>query len=190
MNDARVHLLLNHIPVIGALFGIAVLLGGIVKQSSELKKAGFVIFVGIALIAVPVFRSGHPAEEIVEDMPGVSERVIETHEDAAKKAMIAVEITGILALISLAASRGSQNTPGSLVALLLAASLATGGLMAKTASLGGKIRHTEIRTGFKSDEKNEEKEKYGHNQKKHKEKGKHEEPENPEMEKLEHGERK
>ncbi len=54
MNYAHVHLLLNHLPVVGALFGLLLLVVAILHNSGELKKAGLWIFVILALISIPI----------------------------------------------------------------------------------------------------------------------------------------
>ncbi|MCI0564610.1 MAG: hypothetical protein MN733_39585, partial [Nitrososphaera sp.] len=69
MNLAHVHLLLNHFPVIGTVFGFLFLAYAMAKKSEELKKVSLGIFVLIALIALPVYFTGEPAEEVVKHLP-------------------------------------------------------------------------------------------------------------------------
>jgi hypothetical protein len=88
MNWAHVHLLLNHVPVIGVAFGFFLLLLGVVRKSDELKRASLVVFVVVGALAVPTYLTGEPAEKIVRDLPGVSRALIEQHEDAAMFALI------------------------------------------------------------------------------------------------------
>jgi hypothetical protein len=136
--------MLNHLPVVGMGFAVCLLLYGIVRSSRELTKAGMGALVIVALLAIPAFLTGEPAEEIAERLPGVTERVIEPHEDAAKVALAAALVVGALALAGLGRFRGKEPPPA--IALGLAAlALAAAGAMAWTANLGGKIRHPEIR---------------------------------------------
>ncbi len=51
----------------------------------------------LALVTVPVYLSGEPAEEIVEDLAGVPHAFIEEHEEIAKVTLIATEVIGALA---------------------------------------------------------------------------------------------
>ncbi len=83
MNQAHFHLLLNHAPIIGPAFGIAVLLAGFIFKSDPVKRAALGIFVLAALLAIPAFLTGEGAEEIVEKLPGVNETLMETHEDVS-----------------------------------------------------------------------------------------------------------
>ena len=145
MNAAHLHLLLNHIPVIGIpIIGVLLVLAVAVKQQALVRIAlGFTVV--LALFTVPVYLSGEPAEEIVEDLPGVPHAVLEEHEEIAKVTFVATEVLGALALLGLALAwkRGRVPKPlayGSLVLVLIAS-----GLLARTAYLGGQIRHTEIR---------------------------------------------
>ena len=145
LNPAHVHLLLNHIPVMGVLFGLLVLLIGFYWKNDQVKRASFVVLVVAALAAGVVYLNGESAEEVVEGMPGVTETVIEPHESAALWALILTALTGVLAILGLYAGRGARrlSTPLTMAILLLV--LISGVAMARTANLGGKIRHTEIR---------------------------------------------
>lgn len=146
MNLAHVHLLLNHMPVVGSIIGLLLLLWAFLRGSDELKRASLALFVAAAVVSVPVFLTGEPAEELTENLPGVSEAVIERHEDSAVLSLIAAEVLGAISLFGLIlAWRSREKAARWTMALSLAASLVTVGLMAWTANLGGQIRHTEIR---------------------------------------------
>lgn len=150
MNSAHVHLLLNHLPVLGTGFGILLLAFAWLRKSEELKRVSLGIFILAAVSAVPAYLTGEPAEEIIEQLPGVSEAIIEQHENAALLALIAAAVTGIVSLIGLFFARRAEKLPAWVVLTPLVLALATGGLMARTASFGGQIRHTEIRADFKT----------------------------------------
>lgn len=147
MNTAHIHLLLNHIPLIGASVGFLLLAGGMLKKSTDLKKASLWIFVIAALIAIPVYLSGEPAEKIVEHLPGISEPIIEQHESAALLSLVAFEILGVVSLVVLFLSRRAAEVTKVSAAAVLALAVIALGLMARAANLGGEVRHTEIRSG-------------------------------------------
>jgi uncharacterized membrane protein len=148
MNWAHVHLLLSHLPVIGTIFGVLLLLLALLRKSEELKRVSLGVFVFTALIALPVYFTGEPAEEMVENLPGVAESLIDRHKDEALFALLMAGGAGIVALISLILFRRAEKLPGWVIGAALVLSLATGGLMGWTANLGGQVRHTEIRPGF------------------------------------------
>ncbi|MDH5542119.1 MAG: hypothetical protein OEY64_04050 [Nitrospinota bacterium] len=147
MNPAHVHLALNHIPVIGSLLGIGILAYAFYAKSEELKKFSFTFFVAITLLSFPAFFSGEAAEEKIEKMAGVEEKYIEEHEEAAEAAFIAVLILGALAGAGLFNQKNSGKLPAWSMNGVIAMSIITLLLMGRASSLGGEIRHPEIRSG-------------------------------------------
>ena len=83
MNWAQVHLWLNHLPVLGTLFGLVLLIAALLWKNEDWKRLSLIVFVIIGLIAIGTYLTGEPAEEVVEDVPGVSEAAIEPHEESA-----------------------------------------------------------------------------------------------------------
>lgn len=146
MNAAQLHLMLNHVPVVGTVFVMVALGAGLWLRKPDLVRFALALLVGVALAAVPVFFSGEPAEERVEHLAGVSERAIAAHEDAARTAAAALGALGLVALGGLVFAR-RRDVPRRFAAVLLVLTLALGGAMAWTAHLGGAIRHPEIRGG-------------------------------------------
>lgn len=146
MNYAHLHLMLNHIPVIGTGLVVLLLFIAFYRKSREMLTVSLIVLVLIALATIPAYLTGEPAEELVEDSPGVSEQLIEQHEEMAEKAFIFVEVTGGLALISLLGLRYNEKYGKRLAVLTLMTLIISSGIMAWTANLGGKIRHTEIRS--------------------------------------------
>lgn len=76
MSWGHLHLLLNHVPVIGTLLGLLLLLVAFGRKSEELKKVTLGLFVLIALVTVPVYLTGEPAEEMIENIPGISKAIL------------------------------------------------------------------------------------------------------------------
>ena len=146
MDLTHLHLMLNHLPVVGVIFGFLILAWGILRGYEEVKTVGLIVLVVTALAAVPVYLTGEPAEETVEHMAGVSEQVIELHEDSAVLSLVLAIATGVFALAVLIIKRFSSAgfARFSMFAVLIL-SLVTGAFMTRTANLGGEIRHTEIR---------------------------------------------
>ena len=96
MNWAHIHLLLNHLPVIGTIFGVLRLLFAWLRKSEELKRVSLGVFVLTALLALPVYFTGEPAEKVVERLPVVAEPLIERHENAALFALLTAGGAGIV----------------------------------------------------------------------------------------------
>jgi uncharacterized membrane protein len=145
MDSTHVHLLLNHFPIVGTLIGSVLLFFGMYYKSSNIQKASLFIIAIMAIIVIPVFLTGEPAEEAVEKLPGVLESMIKEHEEAAEKAFWVMMALGLIALIALAFLMMKHQYARTLVFFTLLISVVTFGLMAYTGYLGGQIRHTEIR---------------------------------------------
>jgi len=146
MNAPQIHLMMNHVPVIGVLFVVFALGVGLISRSGAILRFALTALIVVALAAIPAFLSGEPTEEAVEDLAGVSSKSIEPHEEAAKVAFIGLEVLGLVALVGLLRSRGravAQRFAG----LVLVGSLALSGGLAWTAHLGGRIRHPELGGG-------------------------------------------
>src|SRR5262245_54149910 len=105
MNGAQLHLLVNHLPVVGAAFAAALLAAGLLLRKDELAKAGVWALVIAALAALPAYFSGEGAEEAVEHLPGVLESLIHDHEEAGEKALAAALLMGAAAVGVLARFR-------------------------------------------------------------------------------------
>lgn len=146
MNSAQMHLAFTHVPVLLSLVGLTMLIVALVKKNSTLTKTSYVIILIAGFGALPVFLTGEGAEQTIEHAPGVSESLIERHEDVASAAMIAIAAAGVLALAALLSFKWFFAAR-ILKPLVLLLAITSGGLMAQTAHLGGQIRHTEIRNG-------------------------------------------
>lgn len=145
MNMIHLHLMLNHIPVVGIPITIFILLAGLYMKERSVINVGLVLAVIIALASIPVYLTGEEAEKAAEKLPGVSEALIEEHEEVAKPAFVLMLVSGGLALASIATGRVRRDLLPKAVVAAVVGLLISGGLMAWTANLGGKIRHPEIR---------------------------------------------
>jgi formate hydrogenlyase subunit 3/multisubunit Na+/H+ antiporter MnhD subunit len=149
MTAAHVHLLLNHIPILGSIFGLLVLSYGMLRKSDEIKKTSLGVFVITALVTIPVYLTGDGAAKIVSSLPGVSTAIIQQHDQAATITMFAIQILGALSLLSLWLSWRSRRELRSWMTLgVFILAMISSGLGAWTGSIGGQIRHTEVRVGF------------------------------------------
>ncbi len=145
MNSVQLHLALTHVPVILSLVGLAMLVVSIFIKNNTLTKSSYVIILLAGIAAIPVFLTGEGAEEAVERLPGVSESIIEKHEEIAKLSLIAISVSG---LVSLAAFFFTQRPAVHNIfkVAVLVLGFTTSWLMIQTAHLGGQIRHTEARS--------------------------------------------
>lgn len=145
MNEAHIHLLVNHLPIVGILIGFLVLIIGFILKKSEVKVTALGILVFSALASVAAFYSGEGAEEIVEKIPGISETMINQHEEYAELFFIVILILGTVSLgtMFLEIKKSKLSKFGFIAVILL--SLGTGILAKNAGTSGGEIRHSEIR---------------------------------------------
>jgi hypothetical protein len=148
MNPAHLHLILNHIPVVGTGFGMGLISWALIRKSEELKKVSLGVFVIVALLTIPVYLTGEPAEHFIEDLPGVSEEAIEEHEDAATFAFAGLLAVGALSIAGLAFGWRRKLAPNWISVAALAMSVLVFAIMVRTAHLGGLIRHPELGPDF------------------------------------------
>lgn len=155
MNGVQMHLVLNHLPVVGILFGFVVLALGVWRRNESWTRLALGVLVVVGITAALATMTGEGAEEAVEHLPGVSESIIHEHEEAAELTALITYVLGAGALVSLWVFR-RRPIPRALTVTALAFTMATSGFVAYTAHLGGQIRHTEIRaTSVAGDEREE-----------------------------------
>jgi len=149
MSGVHLHLLVNHAPLFGAFFALALLVASFIWAPDVLRRTAMIVLVFTALSAVASDLTGDPAEDAIRGFPGVRREVIHEHEEFGEKSYIAASIVGVLALVALVRWRRAP-LPRSAALGALAAAAVVSGMMAWTALLGGRVRHTEVRPGATS----------------------------------------
>ena len=144
INPAHLHLVLNHLPVLGVLFGTILLAVGLWRKNDTMRRTSLVVLLLTGVAAGAVYLTGEPAEELLENTAGVSERQIERHEDAAVAATSGAALLGLAALVLLWRSRRTGSMSSTLLIATFGLAVLTTVMMAWTANLGGQIRHSEI----------------------------------------------
>ena len=147
MDQTHIHLFLNHAPVAGVAFGLFFLAIGLIKRSQSMRLSAITLFTLSALLVLPVFFTGEAAEETAEGLPGVSESIIETHEDAAKTALAGMIVLGVASIVTLTIFAKRHLIPKSLLSAVGVLAVLAMVLIGRTAYLGGQIRHSEVRSG-------------------------------------------
>lgn len=146
MNDAHLHLVVNHFPIIVTFLGLGILVVGMFLKNNSVKNTAYVLFVVAALFALASMATGEGAEELVEDMPGIGKKIIHKHEELAEKLALLLYATGLFSLLSLYTSIKKNKFAKKLSYVTLVLALAASFLATRVGNSGGEIRHTEIRT--------------------------------------------
>ncbi len=144
MNDAHLHLLFNHLPIVGSLIGLLILAAGIFLKQGLVRKTAFAVLIFSALVTLPAFNTGEGAEQIVEELPSISHNLIHEHEEAAELALWLSNGLGILALIAFYLEHIQHKFSGMANLFTLIFSIGTFVSFAKTGNTGGEIHHPEI----------------------------------------------
>lgn len=149
-NGAQFHLIMNHLPVVGFLGLVPALLFAVLTSSVDIKRFILMVTVIVGLSSLAAYWTGEPAEEVVEHLPGIEEKVIHEHEEAAEFATILALVTAVAAAGALGLHYRRPETLRKTLPAVFVLSLAAAITMGKTAHEGGKIRHPEIRAGFEA----------------------------------------
>lgn len=145
MNDAHLHMVVNHFPIIGIILGFGVLIAGIIFKNDSVKNTAYCLFIVGAIFAFASMSTGEGAEEIAEKLPSVTDEIIHEHEEMAEKLALVLYVLGIVSIVGLFANikKHSKAKLVSFIALIIAA---VGIFLGKqTGTTGGEVRHTEIR---------------------------------------------
>lgn len=144
MNGAHLHLIIGHIPLIGAGFTVLLIIFSLLKKSKDLKQASlwFAVITGISALAV--YLTGSSAEGYVKTIPGITEEIIEPHETIALYYLISLLVIGVISLAGLFLSQASVKVLHKFVIIVFILNLLASYLAVTTGLSGGKIRHTEI----------------------------------------------
>ena len=76
MNDAHLHLVFNHFPIIVPIVGLLILMVGFFIGSDVVKKTALGVFILGAILTFPAMYTGEGAEEIAETLPDVTKQLI------------------------------------------------------------------------------------------------------------------
>jgi uncharacterized membrane protein len=145
MNDAHLHMVVNHFPIIGTILGLGILVIGIILKNNTVKSTAYALFVVAAVFAAFSMGTGEGAEELVEDMPSVGKQIIHEHEEMAEKLAIVLYVLGVISLAGLFLNY-KKNAKAQLVSYVVFIVAIVGVFFAQqTGTTGGEIRHTEIR---------------------------------------------
>lgn len=146
MNEAHLHLVVNHMPIVGLLIGILILITGLLLKKSEVKLTALAVLIFSAIASIPAFYTGEGAEEVVENIAGISKTLIHDHEELAEKFFTLTLIMGAIAIIAFIAEIKKFKYAKHLIIIVLVLSISDMVLAKFVGTSGGEIRHTEIRT--------------------------------------------
>jgi asparagine N-glycosylation enzyme membrane subunit Stt3 len=144
MDGLQLHLLTNHLPIIGTLAALLVVVVGMIRKNDGAITTGLIVYVVMALAVVPAYLSGEEAEERVEHLKGIDHDVIHEHEEMAEVSLWITALSGLVGLGALITRRKQHAfAPTFAMAFVVVAVLAFV-QAARTGHEGGKIRRPDL----------------------------------------------
>lgn len=148
MNAVEIHLAINHSPLFALIFAFFFVLVGMIIRNRGVVTAGLVITVIAALCGIATDLSGDQAADIIKSGPaiaGVDTTLIKEHDEAANWVVISSCITAGLAIVTLFVGRRRGQRPRWMEVVMVVFLLWSLSVVARTALLGGRIHHPEVR---------------------------------------------
>jgi hypothetical protein len=144
LNLAHIHLLLNHVPTIGSVVVLGLLVVAFIRRDEGLKLVGLEVLFAIALLTLPAYMTGAAAFQKLRGQPGISDTAIRLHQDVALYGFTWMECAGFIGWVALWQARRHGRAARGLVATATAFLIVAFAVMARAANLGGDIRHPEL----------------------------------------------
>ena len=145
MTTVHLHLLLNHIPILGSIFITVLFIVALIYRNTFLQKVSLWSLVVIALFTAVTYLTGDGAVQAVQGLPGISVDIMHLHETVAKVGLGLMFVTGVIALAGALFYSFKPKLPRLLLVLVLSILLLNSGVFAYIGYLGGQIHHPEIR---------------------------------------------
>ena len=146
MNSIEIHLILNHIPILGVAFVSLYLMIATIVKNTFMQKVSLWILLSVALVTIIVYLSGLRAETPVESLPNASKALLQLHEKVARISSLTIWAIAGITLLGLTFLRGKEQLFQYFVRGILAMTLLSTALFILTGYLGGQVTHSEIRS--------------------------------------------
>ena len=143
----HVHVLTNHLPVIGLAMGILALVLALMHHSRKAEMIALILVLVAATSAWPVNFTGHHAYKAVRGITDDNGTTwLDTHKERAEKAAPAFYLLAVLTSAALAVPHKWPRTARPLAIATLALAVLCEGASGWVALAGGQIRHPEFRS--------------------------------------------
>jgi len=80
MDTGHLHLMLNHLPVLGVPALLALLVWGLARNMPSVARGALWLTLALSAVTAAVYLTGEAAEELVEGLPTFDERLVERHD--------------------------------------------------------------------------------------------------------------
>jgi uncharacterized membrane protein len=147
MNPFHLHLLFNHLPIVGIYLSILVIFSGIILKNQTVKNVALCLIVISGIGAFVAHVTGEGAEESSELRNDFSHDLIEKHEHASQPFFQIMLALTLLSAVALFFNLKKKNWSNYLIILIAIISIAAAYFAQQAGTSGGEIRHPEISDG-------------------------------------------
>jgi hypothetical protein len=147
MVPVEAHLVLNHVPVVGLIFGLVFFVAGLKRSSKPALLAGLRIFVVMGIVVLLVAGSGFVAANLLADAAWLDPDALSAHRQVGILTLVIFVALGGFSGVLLVVSRTTPVLPAWAMTTALALAIAGVGASLWAAYLGGALRHTELGRG-------------------------------------------
>lgn len=147
-NAAHLHLLVNHFPIFLPLFGLIILILGIIFKSEITKRISLGMFIFGGIFAFVASQTGEGAEDIAESLSR-SHDLIHEHEEAAELFSLVSYLLTLISIVALWLNWKKHPFSNLFTYITLVVSIVVLYLSYPTGQTGGEITHPEVSNSFK-----------------------------------------
>jgi hypothetical protein len=145
MIPVEAHLFLNHVPLVGLVFGLVFFVVGLMRASEPALWTGIRIFVAMGIAILPVAGSGLMSATILSGLTWLDLDALNDHRLAGILAAVVVGGLGIICAVVLFRAKGTgQSLSAQTRRAVLLLAVAGVGANLWAAYLGGSLRHSEL----------------------------------------------
>jgi uncharacterized membrane protein len=144
---SHIHIILNHFPTVGFVFGLFFFIAGLALDNDVMKRSALVVFVACAVLGATTYVTGASAMWALTSPAygDVTQARINAHRDWALMTLFALAFTGGLGWIEIWRYRYLNRFSKVSLYTILVFALVALAVMAETGHRGGMINHPEIR---------------------------------------------
>lgn len=143
MDWIQLHVIFNHLPVMGIPIATVFLGIGLWKKEAFLTRTALGVLAALCFSIIVIYQVGDKAEHQAKALGGFSEAILHEHEEAAEFGLVLGLITGFVALAGACVWKNSgpmRFAPKVSFGLAILTSVT----LAQVAHRGGKMRHGDV----------------------------------------------
>ena len=141
---SHLHILVSVFPSFGLVCVLGFYIAGLLTDNNGTKRTCLVLFAILALLSIPIFLSGNGSMAELSGNPRISKDMMATHYGWGMAALVALVITGAVALVALSLSGRAGHAPNHALRLVLGLAVVTLGVL--IVADGWEINHRELQS--------------------------------------------